>query len=258
MGVNQMDATNGIVPIVDMNRSNNYSDCWGGGSMWFLWIIVLFALMGGWGNGWSNNRNGSALTQAEMQMGFDNQSVMRDLRGIQNGLCDGFYAQNTTMLNGFNGLQNDICYRTGQLGQNVMQTGYQLGAQIADSRYAAQQNSCDTQKEIASVGNDTNRNIDAVRAENYKNTCEIVNAINADGEKTRALMTANQIQDLRDRLADRDRDLQTANFHLSQQAPNATLIGALRPFPQPAYITTSPYQSVANTICGCGGYNSVA
>lgn len=41
-----MEGTN-IVPVMDMNR-NNYGDCWGGG-MWFMWIIVLFALMGGWG-----------------------------------------------------------------------------------------------------------------------------------------------------------------------------------------------------------------
>lgn len=75
-----------------------------------------------------------------------------------------------------------------------------------------------------------------------------------DGEKTRAIMVANQIQDLRDKLADRDRDLQTANFQLSQQAQSANLIGTLRPYPQPAYITSSPYQSVAANVagaCGC-------
>ena len=64
-------------------------------------------------------------------------------------------------------------------------------------------------------------------------------------------MVANTIQELRDKLADRDRDLQTANFQLSQQAQSAALIGALRPFPQPAFLTCSPYQSVANNVCGC-------
>ena len=78
-----------------------------------------------------------------------------------------------------------------------------------------------------------------------------MNAINADGEKTRAVMVANTVQELRDRLADRDRELQTANFQLSQQAQNATLIGALRPTPIPAFITCSPYQSAANNVCGC-------
>lgn len=55
----------------------------------------------------------------------------------------------------------------------------------------------------------------------------------------------------------RDRDLMNAQFQLSQQTQNATLIGTLRPFPQPAYITCSPYQSVGGTCgssynCGCG------
>ena len=78
------------------------------------------------------------------------------------------------------------------------------------------------------------------------------------GEKTRAVLIANQIQDLRDKLADRDRDLQTANFQLSQQAQSANLIGTLRPYPQPAYITNSPYQSIAANVagaCGCA-YNA--
>lgn len=102
---------------------------------------------------------------------------------------------------------------------------------------------------------ETNRNIDAVRSDAYKNTCEITTAIHAEGEATRALINANTMQDLRDKLADRDRELQTANFQLSQQTQNATLIGTLRPFPQPAYITCSPYQSVNATYnpygCAC-------
>ena len=99
---------------------------------------------------------------------------------------------------------------------------------------------------------ETNRNIDAVRAENYKNTCEITSAIHAEGEATRALIQENAVQALRDKLADKDRDLMTANFQLSQQAQNATLIGSLRPFPIPAYITCSPYTSnVGVGMCGC-------
>ena len=54
-----------------------------------------------------------------------------------------------------------------------------------------------------------------------------------------------------DRLTAKDQELQTANFQLSQQAQNATLIGALRPFPQPAYITCSPYTAQNGFGCGC-------
>lgn len=227
---------NGIVPVMDVNRGYGYGDGFGCGGGWFMWIIVLFALMGGWGNGFGRGYgNGPGLTQVEMQQGFDTQSVLRKLDGIQNGLCDGFYAQNTTMLQGFNGVQRDLC-----------QGFANVNAGIAENRYAAQQCCCET-----------NRNIDAVRAENYKNTCEITNAIHAEGEATRALINHNVMQDLRDKLADRDRDLMSANFQLSQLSQTANIVGTLRPFPQPAYITASPYTS-ANVVYGCGCNNGCA
>lgn len=209
---------NGIMPVMNVGNGENWN-CNGG--MWFMWLIVIFALMGGNGFGWGNQ--GNALTQAEMQSGFDHQDTMSQIRGITNGLSDGFYAQNTTMLNGMNGIE-----------KTVMQGNYNLGSQISDNRFATQNGFCEV-----------NRNIDGVKAEAYKNTCEVVNAIRTDGEKTRALIVANQIQELRDKLADRDRDLQTANFNLSQVAQTSSIVGKLRPYPIPAYITASPYQSIS-------------
>lgn len=222
---------NGIVPVMDMNRGDGFG--YGGGCMWFMWIFVIFALMGGGGfGGWGggNAALNGALTRNDLFDGFNSQDIKDGIRGIQNGLCDGFYAQNTNTLQGFN-----------NVGRDILESRYQLGAAIAENRFAQQSCCCET-----------NRNIDAVRAENYKNTCDITNAIHAEGEATRALITANTMQDLRDKLADRDRDLMTANFQLSQQAQSANLIGALRPFPQPAYITCSPYQTV-HSYNGCGG-----
>lgn len=223
--------SNGIVPVMDMNRGDGFG--YGGGCMWFMWIFVIFALMGGGGfGGWGggNAALNGALTRNDLFDGFNSQDIKDGIRGIQNGMCDGFYAQNTTMLQGFNGL-----------GRDVLENRFSLGSAIAENRFAVQQCGCET-----------NRNIDAVRAENYKNTCEITTAIHAEGEATRALINQNTMQALRDKLADRDRDLMTANFQLSQQAQSANLIGALRPFPQPAYITCSPYQS-AHSYNGCGG-----
>ena len=93
-----------------------------------------------------------------------------------------------------------------------------------------------------------NRNIDAVRYENAQNTCTITSAIHAEGEATRALINANAMQELRDKLEARDRDVMVRDFQLSQLAQNAALIGELRPVARPAYITCSPY----TTNFGCG------
>lgn len=145
---------------------NNDCDGWGnGGALWII-ILFLFVFMGGWGNGF--NRDNGALTRAEMQQGFDTQEITRKLDGINYGLCDGFYAQNTTMLNGFAGITTAV----------------------RDAQFAAQQCCCET-----------NRNIDAVRYEAAQNTCAIEKAIHAEGEATRQLIQTNEIQSLRDKVS---------------------------------------------------------
>ena len=204
--------------LADIRAATHDDDGYGGQGSWF-WIVVVFLFMFGFGrNGWGNDANNGALTRAEMTDGFNNQSILNKLNGIENGLCQGFYAQNNTAMQGFS----------------------TIGNQIMQNQFAMKECCCET-----------NRNIDAVRYENSKNTCEITTAIHNEGEQTRALIQANTIQNLRDRLEAKSQELQTANFQLSQQAQNATLINELRPCAKPAYITCSPYQA-RNFGCGCG------
>ena len=181
-------------------------------------------LLGGGGNLFGNK--GNTATQADIQRGFDYSNEMSQMRGLTYGQANSTYA----LTNGINGLE-----------KTVMQGNYALGSQLAENRFSQQQCCCET-----------NRNIDSVRAENYRNTCELKTALHEEAEKTRGMMMASQIQDLRDRLADRDRDLQSANFNLSQVMQSAALVNQLRPFPQPAYITASPYQTLAGYgLCHC-------
>lgn len=191
----------------------------GSNGAWMMMFLFFLLAWGGNGfGGWGNGAAQGALTRGELCQDMNFQSLENAVRGVQSGLCDGFYAMNTGMLNGFYGVNNAI----------------------QQAQFAAQQCCCET-----------NRNIDAVRYENAKNTCDIVNAIKADGDATRAMMTQNAMQSLRDQL-------QTANFQLSQQAQNATLINAIRPTPVPAYVTCSPYESnlyasgCYRNVNGCG------
>ena len=71
--------------------------------------LILFAFLGnGTFGGWGGNRFGGELTRSEMQDGFNNQTILNKLNGLEHGLCDGFYAQNTTMLNGFNAVDKNL------------------------------------------------------------------------------------------------------------------------------------------------------
>lgn len=198
-----------VADVAALQNRDNDGMFGGAGGTW-IWVFFLFFLLAWGGNGFGfGNGAGAqgALTRSDMCQEFNFNDLQRSVLGIQNGLCDGFYAMNTTMLQGFNG----------------------LGNQIQENRFASQQCCCET-----------NRNIDSVKAENYRNTCEIVNAIRTDGDATRAMLTQNTIQELRDKLQD-------AKFENSQFLQNQYLINQLQPVARPAYITCSPYS--AN---GCG------
>jgi hypothetical protein len=188
------------------------NEMWNNPFIYLVWLAVLG------GGGLFGNRNGygdaavqGAITRSDLFEGFNNQDVNGQLRGITNGLCDGFYAINSSLKDGFYGTQANI------------------------------KDCCCT----------TNRNIDAVRFDMSKGFCDVAGAIHAEGEATRALINANTMQELRDKLADKDRELMTANFQLSQQAQNAYLINEIRPCAKPAYITCSPYTTAS--FGGCGG-----
>lgn len=224
----------GVGDLLAVMNSRDRDD-WGGSWMWVIFLFFIFAIFfnrGGFGAGSDCAAQGS-LTRAELYDGLNYNQLENAVRGVQQGLCDGFYAQNTTMLQGFNGVDKGLCQGFNSVNSNIANLGYQQ-----------QQCCCDL-----------GRSIDNVRAEAYKNTCEITNAIHAEGEQTRALINANTMQELRDRLEARDRDLLSANFQISQQSQTSNLISQLRPFPTPAYITCSPYQSAFNSGCGinnCG------
>lgn len=180
-----------------------------GNGFWWIWIFVLLFGMGngGWGN---NSALQNAFTRSDMNDGFNWNDVKRGVTNLGNGIADLGYA----------GLS-----QTNDVNQNIFQQASAISQGLANLGYEAQ-NCCCT----------TNRNIDNLRYDAQKNTCDIVNAIHADGEATRALMTQNTIQELRDKL-------QEARFANSQCSQNAYLVNQLRPTPIPAYITASPYAS---------------
>ena len=195
---------------------NDENEMWNNPFIYLVWLAVL-----GGGGLFGGNRTAelqNAVTRSDLFEGFNNQDVNGQLRGITNGICDGFYATNSGMKDGFYGIQ---------------------GA-LAENRFAQQNCCCET-----------NRNIDAVRYEGAQNTCAITNAIHAEGEATRALINANTMQDLRDKLEARDRDIMVRDFQLSQLSQTANLVSELRPCAKPAYITCSPYTTAGT----CGAFN---
>lgn len=224
------------VPLVASVDGGNGNGMFGNDS-WIGLIIILALLSGNFG-GFGGFGGGNSGVANEVQRGFDNQSVLNKLNGLENGLCDGFYSQNTTMLQGFNGLQqtamngfhgvdNAIC----NLGYNV-QSGFNgLSAQLA-------QCCCDNRAAIADV-----------KYQMATDTCDIKHAIN---DSTRNILDFL----VNDKIATLQAENQNLKLKASQAEQNAYLVNELRPCPVPAYITCNPYSASYGigygNGCGCG------
>lgn len=203
-----------------------------GGWEGLIALIVLAGLFGngGWGGGFGGGGNGiGAIYGAQQFTQLDN-----GIRSVQNGICDSTFALNNSVKDGFYSVNSNI-------SSALCNTTYELAGKIDANRFAAQQCCCETQ-----------RAIDGVNYNNAKNTCEIVNAIHNEGNLTRDLITQNKIEMLQAKLADKDRDIQTRDFQLSQLAQNSYLVKTLNPTPIPAYTVANPNCCYKPCGCGCG------
>ena len=234
----------------------NNDDMFGGDGSWWIIVLFIFAFFGWGNNGWGNNGNGggyaaTAATQADIQRGFDNSAVISKLDGINNGLCDGFYAVNNGMLTGFNGINT-----------NIMQTGFGIQQAINADTVANMQNTNALQAQLANCCCETREAIQGINYNLATNTCALQNTMN---NNTRDLLE-NQNSNTRailDYLCQKETaDLRAENQALklaaSQSNQNAVLQAAMdantaeilrrtAPLPVPAYQVPNP-----NTYYGCG------
>lgn len=246
---------------------NNRDDGFLGGDG--IWAIIVFAMIFGWGgfgNGWGNGGNGGAtpfatgaLTQTDLQRGFDTQAIVGKLDGISNGICDGFYAVNNSMLTGFNGINT-----------NIMQTGYGIQQAINADTIANMQNTNALQSQLANCCCETREAIQGVNYNMSQNTCALQNTMNTNTrdiidsqnagtraildylcqEKISSLQAENN--DLR-RAASQDR--QSALITTAMSAQTQQIINSVNPQAVPAYVVPNPnayaYGCGCSTGCGC-------
>lgn len=123
------------------------NDGLGGNNGWWV-LIILLALFGGFnGNGY--NRGGSVQENYVLASDFSN--IERKIDGVNNGLCDGFYAQNTNTLNGFANVNATLAQLSASLTQLIMQGNANLAAGQTDIGNKIQSTGCELKQAIGDL-----------------------------------------------------------------------------------------------------------
>lgn len=232
-----------VTPAYDGVRNDGFGD----GNGWWIILFVLFFAFGGWGNGgWGGNgSNSSYYTDSALHRGFDTQNIVGKLDGINNGLCDGFYTQNTALMNGFHNVDNAICnlgYQTQQGFNNtnvaLMQGQNALQAQLADC-------CCQNREAIAQVRYDMAHDTCALQNTMNSNTRDIIENQNAGTRAVLDYLCAKENSDLRDKVQKLElaasQSAQNAYIAANQEAQTAELIRRINPMPVPSYNVPAPY-----------------
>ena len=228
--------------------TGGYGYGYGDGAWWII-ILLLFGYNRPFGGG-----NGVAEGYA-LQTDF--ATLERKLDGVNNGLCDGFYAQNTNTLNGIASIQSTLCQGFSGVNQSISNEFRGLDNRICDLGYSLKDCCCQTQRAIDS----TNYNM-ATNFGNLNNTLcslgrDIIENQNNNYRSIHEELIANKLEAKNERIAELQDALYRADLRASQANQSNyitdTIINKLSPCPSPAYIVPNPnccYSACsANTIC---------
>lgn len=228
--------------IAGQSDTNGGGDMFGGGG-WggLLGLIVVASLFGlgrngspfGGGGGGGVDLSGVA-TRADINAGFQFNDLQNGIRGIERGLCDGFYSV-----------------------QNGMNT---IGHQISDC-------CCATQRAIDSVNFNILTQTNALQNTMCSNTRDIIDVQNAGTRAILDFLTQDKIATLTAENQSlkfaASQSAQNAFITANQEAQTAELIRRLgRDCPVPAYVVPNPNCCYGNPVgvgyngsCGCAnGY----
>lgn len=256
------------IAAVTKGNGNNEDGFGNGAGGWWV-LIILLALFGGFGNGgWGNgnSRNnccdgggntvvvpvpgygyaggyGASFTDAALQRGFDTQTIINKLDGINAGICSLGYDQLAQM----NGINN-----------TVMQTGWGIQQAINNDTVANMQNTNALSTQLANCCCENRQGLADLKYTMATDTCAITTAIREVGQQIMQNDNANyrqlhdenvalQMQAYRDQITAKDQLINSLNLAQSQANQNnffagqiAALKEDLSPCPKPAYWVQNP------------------
>lgn len=265
-----------VADALALRNAGGSDNGFGGDNGWWIILLILLVGAGGWGRGFGGFGGGAGgydgynaccvpATAQGMTDAFNFNQLSNAVRGIENGLCDGFYAtaqgingvmsaiQNcccdtkSTIAQGVNGLQQSIAnlgYNVGQgfcgVDKSILQSNFQTQAGFNGLTSQLAACCCDLQRGQEAIKGTIERAAGDILVAGERNTNQIIN-----------YLTQTEMDKLRT-------ELQSAQFQLSQLSQTSNIVEQLLPVAKPAYLTCSPYAAAFGygtqygaTGCGC-------
>lgn len=224
--------------IAAVTRGANGDGMWGGDGGWWLILLFLFA---GWGNGGYGFGGGGGNARDAVSYGFDMNGLENGIRGLEHGICDGFYDMNTALLTGFGNTAMSAMQNTNAITAQLSNMAAQSAACCCDTQRLLERGLCEVNYNILTQSNATNTNIaNAARDIIENNNCGVRSILD--------FLT-------QDKIATLQAENQALRLTASQQAQNSYLIEQLGAKPPiPAYVVANPnaiYGGCYNTYSNC-------
>lgn len=231
------------MPVAPTGMMNSGFGGFGGDGAWWIIILFLFVFCGWGNNGWGGNGNSGAADNyvlasdfATLQRQIDSAASTLERKGdiTQQGICDGFYAMNTTLLNGFAGVNQNMNngFQNAELSRCNQQAA--LMQQLNAMQMQAQECCCENRAAIAQVRYDMATQACDTRNTVQNATRDIIDVNNQNSRAILDFLTQSKLSDLQ-------AENQGLKLAASQAAQNSYLVSQLRPSPIPAYTVQNPY-----------------
>ena len=215
----------------------------------YLIFIWLFAMFGGNGFGFGGFGGYGAYGAQQISNDF----LFSNLNAGQDAIRASQIATQNGIASATYDLSNQINAVGQTIGQGLCSTTYELSSKIDAGRYDQALATQQLSRQISDSCCATNRNIDALANQMSMDTCAIKEAIFRDGEATRALINANTMQELRDKLNSAEMALsnnaQTAAIEHAIDAKVASIVG----FPARPPFWAYPFPYCPSTSGGTTG-----
>ena len=224
------------MPVAPMNNGMGF----GGDNGWWILLLFLFGMNGGWGNGGGNNLF-PWMNQADITTnGFQNQMLTSQVMGLQNSVTAGFGDVQTALCGGFAGINSNLAngFAQAEIGENArqmanMQQMFDLQSQFANCCCENRLATAQTQNIVQSEGAATRLAIQQQTQAILDKMCQQ----EIDALKSQNLALQNQVN--MQALA-ASQTAQTAALVADNTAQTQYIVNRVAPYPIPAYTVANP------------------